>query len=229
MKIGGLQKTSLIEFPDKICAIIFTQGCNFRCPYCHNPELVEPEKFSNLISEEEIFSFLKKRKKYLNAVSITGGEPCLQKDIFEFMDKIKNMGFLIKLETNGSFPEVIKTSIKKSFVDYLSMDIKGPFEKYDKIVRVKIDISKIKESINLIMNSGLNYEFKTTVVKSLITKKDFESIGNSIKGAKLYFLQKFVSIKLLDPDFSKEETYSDEEFEEIKNLMKNYVSECEIR
>jgi len=229
MKIGGLQKTSLIEFPGKICAIIFTQGCNFRCPYCHNPELVEPEKFSNLISEEEIFSFLKKRKKYLNAVSITGGEPCLQKDIFEFMDKIKNMGFLIKLETNGSFPEVIKTSIKKSFVDYLSMDIKGPFEKYDKIVRVKIDISKIKESINLIMNSGLNYEFKTTVVKSLITKKDFESIGNSIKGAKLYFLQKFVSIKLLDPDFSKEETYSDEEFEEIKNLMKNYVSECEIR
>ena len=229
MKIGGLQKTSLIEYPGEICAIVFTQGCNFRCPYCHNPELVKPGKNSNRISEEEILSFLNKRKNYLQAVAISGGEPCLHKDILEFLKEIKKMGFLTKLETNGNFPEIIEKAIEKKLVDYLSMDIKGPFEKYDKIVRVKVEIPKIKESINLIMNSGLNYEFKTTVVKSLINKEDFKTIGNSIKGAKLYFLQKFVTAKLLDPDFSKEKTYSDEEFEEIKNLMENYVSKCKIR
>jgi len=229
MKIGGLQKTSLIEYPGKICAIVFTQGCNFRCPYCHNPELVKPGKNSNRISEEEILSFFKKRKKYLQAVAISGGEPCLQQDILEFLKEIKKMGFLVKLETNGSFPEIIEKAIEKKLVDYLSMDIKGSFEKYDKIVRVKVEIPKIKKSINLIMNSGLNYEFKTTVVKSLINKEDFKTIGNSIKGAKLYFLQKFIPTKLLDPDFSKEETYSDEEFKKIKNLMENYVSKCKIR
>jgi len=229
MKIGGLHKTSLIDYPGKICAIIFTQGCNFKCPYCHNPELVNPEEFSALIPEEEIFSFLEKRKKYLDAVSITGGEPLIQKDILEFLGKLKKLGFLIKIDTNGSLPEILQEIIEKNLVNYISMDVKGPLEKYDLIIGVKIDTEKIKESIELIKNSNIDYEFKTTVVKKFLDEKDFIKIGQLLKGTKLYFLQKFVPTKTVNKDFLEEKTYSDEEFENIKNIMKEYVLECKIR
>ena len=229
MKIGGLHKTSLIDYPGKICAIIFTQGCNFKCPYCHNPELVNPEEFSALIPEEEIFSFLEKRKKYLDAVSITGGEPLIQKDILEFLGKLKKLGFLIKIDTNGSLPEILQEIIEKNLVNYISMDVKGPLEKYDLIIGVKIDTEKIKESIELIKNSNIDYEFKTTVVKKFLDEKDFIKIGQLLKGTKLYFLQKFVPTKTVNKDFLEEKTYSDEEFENIKNIMKEHVLECKIR
>ena len=229
MLIGGFQKFSLIDYPGKLCAIIFTQGCNYRCPYCHNPELVKPELFEEPIPEEEIFSFLKSRKGKLEAVEITGGEPTLQKDLLEFVKKIKDMGFLMKLDSNGTHPEIIEEAIKLNLVDYLAMDIKAPLEKYEKVVRANTDIKKIEENIDLIMNSGLNYEFRTTVVKSLLSKEDIIEIGKIIKGAKNYYLQKFVPSKTLDPSFAKAETYSDSEFKDFKKNLENYVDNCLIR
>jgi pyruvate formate lyase activating enzyme len=229
MKIGGLQKVSLIDFPDRISCIIFTQGCNLRCPYCHNPELVIPENFSEIISEKDFFSFLQKRKKYLEGVSITGGEPCLQKDLLEFSEKIKNMGFAVKLDTNGCFPRIIKNASEKKLLDYIAMDVKAPAEKYNILVGKKIDTGKITKSIELIKNSGLPYEFKTTVVKSQLSFHDMGKIGEMIKGAKSYYLQKFIPSKTLDPSFMKETTYTDEEFEKIKKIMSDYAENVNVR
>ena len=229
MIIGGFQKFSLIDYPGKICAIVFTRGCNFRCPYCHNPELVNTELFLSPISEEEIFSFLEKRKGKLDAVEITGGEPTLQPDLIEFLGKIKDMGFLVKLDSNGTNPDVIEEVIKNKLVDYLAMDVKAPLEKYKEITCVDVDTHKIRSNIKLIMNSGIDYEFRTTIVKSLLSKEDIIKIGELIKGANLYILQKFVPSKTLNPDFVNETTYSDEEFTEMKNKMEKYVKRCIVR
>lgn len=229
MKIGAIQKTSLIEFPKVISCIVFTQGCNFRCPYCHNPELVLPEQFQASIPEGEIFNFLEKRKKYLEGVCITGGEPSIQKDIIDFIRKIKDMDFKVKFDTNGSDPKIIEKLIKENLIDYISMDIKGPFKKYEEICGVKIDTEKIRDSVEIIKNSEIDYEFRTTVVKSQIEISEFEEIGKIINGAKKYYLQKFIPSKLVNPNFLKEITYSDEEFEKAKNIIKKYVNFCEIR
>jgi len=229
MRIGAVQKTSLIEYPGKISAIIFIQGCNFRCPYCHNPELVIPSTFAAPVPEEEITAFLKSRIGYLEAIVITGGEPCLNNDLIEFMDKIKNFGFCLKLETNGSFPEKISEIIERGVVDYIGMDIKGPPGKYERIVKADIDSGRILESVEIIKNSGLSYEFQTTVVRSMLEKEDFERIGELVRGAGRFFLQKFRPTKTLDPDFLNEESYSEGELEEFRGILKRYVTECEIR
>ena len=229
MNIGGFQRFSLIDYPGKICAIVFTRGCNFRCPYCHNPELVDLEKFSKSVSEEEIFSFLEKRKGKLDAVSITGGEPTLQKELIEFLKKIKNMDYLVKLDSNGTYPGIIEKIISEGLVDYLAMDVKAPLEKYDEVVRAHVDKDKVKRSIELIKNSGLDHEFRTTVLKSQLSKDDIIEIGKLIKGAKLYVLQKFVPSKILDPKFIDEKTYTDEEFEQLKKELGKYVDKCVVR
>jgi len=229
MDVGGFQEFSLIDYPGKLCAIVFTQGCNFRCPYCHNSDLVEPKKFMKKIPEEEIFTFLEERKGKLDAVSITGGEPTLQKDLIDFIIKSKKMGFLVKLDTNGSNPEILKKIFKKGIVDYISMDVKAPPEKYSDISGSKIDTSKIKNSIELIKNSGLNYEFRTTLVKDQLTPEDIEDIGKFIKGAKNYVLQKFIPKNTLDPEFLKKETYSEKEFEEFRIKLEKYVEVCKVR
>ncbi len=224
MQIGGIQKTSLLDFPDKISAIVFTQGCNFRCGYCHNPELIV---LKNEASNIDFFEFLKTRQGKLDGVVITGGEPCLQKDLIDFIKRIKDMGFLVKLDTNGTMPEVLKSALP--LVDYVAMDIKAPIEKYPDIVRVKINPNKILESISLIINSGVDYEFRTTVVKSQLGYDDFGQIGKLIKGAKRYYLQKFVPSKTLDENLMKETTYSTEEFEQIKNILNKYIDNVSLR
>lgn len=230
MIIGGFQRFSLIDYPGKICAIIFTQGCNFRCPYCHNPELVNPKLFQEPIDEDDIFRFLEMRKGKLDAVEITGGEPTLQPDLIEFMRKIKAMGFLIKLDTNGTNPEVVEKIIKNKLVDYIAMDVKAPLEKYEKVVRAKVDKQKIKEAISLIMNSHIDYEFRTTIIKNILTKEDIIDIAKTIKGSKLYVLQKFIHSKILDPSLAKRaKTFSDAELETIRSEAEKYVKECVIR
>jgi anaerobic ribonucleoside-triphosphate reductase activating protein len=156
--------------------ILFTQGCNFRCPYCHNPELIE-FKPHNPIEQEEVLSFLEKRRGKLDAVSITGGEPTLQPDLIDFLEKIKSMNYLIKLDSNGSHPEILEKIVEKGVVDYLAMDVKGPLKKYQEVVNSNVNADKIKESISLIMNSGLDYEFRTTVVKSQLSPEDIVEIG----------------------------------------------------
>jgi pyruvate formate lyase activating enzyme len=221
MKIGGLQRISLIDYPGKICAIIFTQGCNFRCPYCHNPELVDPRQYGPAVKEGDVLSFLEKRKGKLEAVTVTGGEPVIQKNLDGFLEKIKNMGYLIKVDTNGSKPEVLEKVIQKKLVDYLAMDIKGPLERYAQIASVKVDTSQISRSIELITSSGIEYEFRTTVVRSQLPLKELVSVAKLIKNARLYVLQSFVPNKTLDSAFLSETSYSSEEFSTIReNLEK---------
>ncbi len=229
MRIGGFQKFSLIDYPGKICAIVFTQGCNFRCPYCHNPELVKPSLFGKTIIEEEIFSFLEKRKGKLDAVEITGGEPTLQKDLVDFIHRVKEMGYLVKLDTNGSNPEMLEIIINHGLVDYIAMDIKAPLEKYKDVTHSVISPDKIKRSIRIIMNSNIKYEFRTTVAKSQLSREDIISIGKLIEGAKLYVLQRFIPSKTLDPNFLNEKTYSDGELESLKRKLEKFVCRCLVR
>lgn len=221
MIIGGLQKTSLLDFPEKIAAIVFTMGCNFRCGYCHNPELINGEA-----KIEEVFEFLKTRQGKLDGVVITGGEPCLQKDLPEFIKQVKKLGFAVKLDTNGSFPEMLEKVLPD--LDYVAMDIKAPLEKYSQIVNVDVDTSKILKSIEVLKNGGVDYEFRTTVVKSQLSFEDFEKIGQLIQGAPRYYLQRFEASKILDKSLENEKTYSTEEFERIIDMLKSYVK-AEVR
>lgn len=225
MQIGGVQKTSLLDFPEKISTIVFTQGCNFRCGYCHNPELIfqkEPA-WTNV----GFFDFLYKRKGKLDGVVITGGEPCLQVDLIDFIKEIKNMDFLVKLDTNGSFPNVLEKALP--FLDYIAMDIKAPLCKYKEISQVDVDTNKIERSIKLIMNSGIDYEFRTTVVKKQLEFDDFDKIGDLLQGAKQYYLQKFVPSKTLDKNFMFASTYSDKDFEIILDKLRSKINNVSLR
>ena len=230
MIFGGFQKFSLIDYPGKICAIVFTQGCNFRCPYCHNPELVEFNRQDYVAPEEdEIISFLEWRKGKLDALTVTGGEPLLQSDLGTFLTRVKELGYLIKLDTNGSLPSELENVIKNRLIDYIAMDVKAPIDKYSEVIRARIDTDKILRSINLIMDSGLEYEFRTTVVKDLLCKDDILKIGPLVHNACLYVLQKFVPSKTLDKEFINSPGYSDEAMEEFREMMEGFASECIVR
>lgn len=227
MRIGGLQQCSLLDYPEHICAIVFTVGCNFRCPYCHNPELVDetaPE-----IDQENFFTFLKKRVGKLDGVTITGGEPTLHTDLLPFMKRIKELGFKVKLDSNGTNPAVLKQAVSEGLVDYLAMDIKAPLAKYTMTVARPVDTQAIKESIDWLLSNPVAYEFRTTVVKSMLSLEDFHIMGQEIAGAKVYYLQKFTPTKLLNPGFLKKTTYTDEEFTNLAQIMEQYVETCLIR
>lgn len=225
MQIGGVQKTSLLDFPEKLSAIVFTQGCNFRCGYCHNPELIVMKNPAWTVPD--FFKFLNTRRGKLDGVVITGGEPCLQPGLLDFVKEIKKSGFLVKLDTNGTFPEKIREVLP--YLDYIAMDIKAPVEKYPLVTNSKINPEKITQSIDLIMNCGIDYEFRTTVVKSQLAYEDFENIGKLIYGAKRYYLQKFIPSKTLDDKMMCEKTYTDEEFKEIIEILKPCIKEVSVR
>jgi pyruvate formate lyase activating enzyme len=230
MIIGGFQRFSLIDYPGRICAIVFTQGCNFRCPYCHNPELVDTNPLEGqAIAQDEVLSFLEARKGKLEAVTATGGEPLLQTDIGDFLSSVKSLGYLVKLDTNGSFPSRLETVLKSNAVDYVAMDIKAPIDKYEQVVRRRIDKDRILRSVRLIMNYGSDYEFRTTMVKPLLEEDDFVEIGKMIQGARLYVLQRFVPSKALDDSFLGADTYSDDELDSIQGQMDGYVQRCIMR
>ena len=224
MKIGGLQKTSLLDYPDCISTIIWTIGCNFNCPFCYNKNLVTGK--TQTIPEDEVLNFLQKRKGILEAVVITGGEPLIQKDIVDFTKKVKELGYLIKIDTNGTFPEKFKELIDGKLVDYVAMDVKAPKKKYDQLAGVKTDITKIEKSIDIIKNGALNYEFRTTFVPDLLKKEDMIEIAKWLEGSKRFYLQQFknnpplISSKLDNVvPYSKEKFI--ETFEEIKPFFKN--------
>ena len=191
MLIGGFQKMTMLDYPGKIACTVFTHGCNFKCPFCHNARLVTEE--AQLFCEEEIFAYLNKRKGILDGVCISGGEPMLQSDLFDFMERVKALGLLIKLDTNGYFPDRLQYAIRNKLVDYVAMDIKNCREKYALTAsKNDLDISKIEKSVELLMTSGIEYEFRTTVTKELHTRQDFVKIGEWIKGAERYYIQNFV-------------------------------------
>jgi len=228
MKIGGLQKTSLLDYPGTISAIVWTIGCNFRCPFCYNKNLVLGN--IEIYKEEEIFSFLNKRKGLLEAVVITGGEPLLQDDILDFSSKIKKQGYLLKIDTNGNYPEKLKELIDKKLVDYIAMDVKAPKEKYNKLTDVKTDISKIEESIDIIRNSALDYEFRTTFIPGFLTKEDILNIAKWLEGSKRYYLQQFKSdAPLISSKLQNTVPYSKEELIETLNAIKPYFENCDVR
>ena len=226
--IGGIKKSSLMEFPNKISAIIFTQGCNFNCGFCHNPMLLKANEGNYTINS--FFDFLETRKGKLDGVVITGGEPTLQLDLKYVIKRIKNMGFLVKLDTNGYKPEVLKDLLSENLLDYIAMDIKAPLEKYSFVANINTDTDKIQKSIELIMNSSIDYEFRTTFMPYYHKIEDFEKIGLMIKGAKKYYLQKFeVQSEINNPDLKNEKNYSDKDIEKIINILKRYVLNTELR
>ena len=180
MNLAGFTKTSFIDYPGKISSIFFTVGCNFNCVYCHNWQIISGTSLHSKEIEKKGFEWLEKKKDVIEGVSITGGEPCLQKDLISFISLLKEKGFLVKLDTNGSFPEVVKEVLEKKLIDYIAMDVKAPFSKYSEIVGVDIDISLLKKSIRLIMESGIDYEFRTTAYP-LLSLEDYKEISLQIK------------------------------------------------
>lgn len=190
MQISGIQKNSFIDYPGKIAAVIFTPGCNLNCFYCHNKILLSQNAYKNLLDTEEILKFLYDRKNFLDGVVISGGEPTLQARLEEFIQNVKRMGYPVKLDTNGINPHILKKLIDSKLLDYVAMDIKAPSYKYVDICRVETDIDKIQESIDLLMQGKVDYEFRTTFVPQL-DDKDIICIAKRIKGARLYVLQQF--------------------------------------
>jgi pyruvate formate lyase activating enzyme len=229
MKIGGLQKVSLIDYPEVICGVIFLQGCNFKCSYCHNPELVEPKLFGPCLDEKNILKFLATRVGKLDAVSITGGEPTIQEDLILFIKKIRKLGFAVKLDSNGSQPDIIKKLLDEKLIDFIALDIKAPLGKYESITRVPIDTQSIQESIGLILKSKIPHEFRTTVVSAQLMAKDILEIAKLISGAKRYALQKFMPTKTLDKKFIKEKTWPDDELEKIKKRLEKDIPSVIVR
>jgi pyruvate formate lyase activating enzyme len=229
IKIGGLHKVSLIDFPGKISAIVFMQGCNFRCPYCHNPELVIEKLYGPCLEEEDILAFLEKRRGKLDAVTITGGEPTLQEGLPEFIRRVRDLGFLIKLDTNGSHSAMIRSMIEKNLLDYIAMDIKGPLQRYDRVCRVNVDKDEIESSVRAIMNASIDYEFRTTLVENLLSPEDIRAMGELLRGARLFVLQNFTPSKTLDERYLNRKPLSPEDLGQIKSELAAYVKKIAIR
>ena len=228
MLIGGLQKTTLVDYPGKIAATIFTIGCNYRCSFCHNPEIVKG--IAKVIPEETIFEFLKSRKDLVDGVCITGGEPTLQNDLLDFIKRIKHLGYAVKLDTNGHRPQVIKKLIDKGLIDYIAMDIKAPWKQYLKVVTRDSDLEKVKESVLMIKEGRIPYEFRSTVLPALHSENDIVAMARQIKGADKYFLQQFRPAgALVDPEFLSKVTYTKKQLTEIMQTFKDWFKVCRVR
>lgn len=228
MRIQGLQKLTLLDFPERVACTVFFAGCNFRCPFCHNASLVVDIPPEGDVTEDEFFSFLKKRRGILDGVCITGGEPLLQPGIEDFIRRIKELEYAVKLDTNGSFPEKLKSLVEEGLVDYVAMDIKNCPEDYGVTAGVSnLDVAPIIESVAYLKEGHVPYEFRTTVVKNYHTKESVEKIGQWLRGTERYFLQNFVdSGDLIGKDT---EGCSEEEMKEFLEVVRKYVPSAEIR
>ena len=228
MVIQGLQKLTLLDYPGKVACTIFTAGCNFRCPFCHNASLVVDTYKNKEIKLDDIFAFLKKRMGVLDGVCVTGGEPLIQPDIEPFLRRIKDMGYAEKLDTNGSFPDKLKRLVDEKLVDYVAMDIKNSQESYGKTIGIQdYDIRNIHRSVQYLLSDAVPYEFRTTVVLEFHQRSDFESIGRWIKGAQRYYLQQFVD----SGDLIREGLHGYDKviMEQALEVVSKYVQAAEIR
>jgi len=235
MKIAAIQKTTFIDYPGKISCIIFTSWCNFRCHFCHNPEMVIPEEIArvshDMIEEQSFLNFLDKRKGMLDAVVICWWEPTLQPDLYGFIKKIKNKWFLVKLDTNGRDFKMVERLISEWLIDYVAMDIKHPHEQYEKLVWVKLNTdfyTNYHATVQLLLEWKIDYEFRTTVMKPHHGLQEIEEIAVYIKWAKNYFIQNFVAGKMINPKFNAN-SLSQQELEDMKAIAEKYVQKCEIR
>jgi len=232
MQIKGFQKTSMVDYPEKIVSVIFLTNCNFRCPYCHNPEIVLNDPKIEEIPQEEVIEYMKEKRKWVDGICITGGEPCLHKDLPEFIEKIKKEGFLVKLDTNGTNHEMIKELLDKKLLDFISMDIKSSLENYEKIVKINFGNfgkNKIERCVDIIRNSGVDYEFRTTILPELHSREDLKKIGEWLKGSKNFALQNFRPGKCLNPSYNKKSRFKKEELEDFKLMLEPYFEKVKIR
>jgi len=233
MLIAGVQKLTTLDYPGHLAAIVFTAGCNFRCGYCHNPHLVDPEQVKNsvkdLIPEEVFFNFLEKRKGLIDGVCITGGEPTIQPDLMEFALKIKKEGFLVKIDTNGTNVKVLEKLLENKAVDYFAMDIKTSPENYNIEVGLRCSSEEIKKSKEFIQNCGLPYEFRTTAMKEKHTPEIFEEIGRWLAGAESFYIQNFRNKVVLNKKYESYHGFSEKELALLKSIMDKYVKNCGIR
>ncbi len=225
MKISGLQKLTLLDYPGKVACTIFTPGCNLRCPFCHNATLVF--SCTDEIGEENVLSFLQKRAGVLDGVCVTGGEPLLQKDIADFLQKVKALGYLVKLDTNGTFPERLLPLLEAKLVDYVAMDIKASPDNYDTATGVATDLEKVRRSVDLLKNSGVAHEFRTTTVKGIHTAADFEAIAQWLAGEEQFFIQQYkVADDMIGEPF---ESFSKEELEAFAAIVAKTVKTVAVR
>lgn len=228
MQIYGFNKTTLLDYPEHVAATVFTGGCNFRCPFCHNGGLVLSPNWEERIEEEEVLSYLKKRQGILEGVCITGGEPTLQKDLRDFICKVKDMGYLVKLDTNGYRPQVLWNLMQEGLLDYVAMDIKASKENYAVAAGVEgLDISRIEESVGILKGGKVPYEFRTTVVKGIHSIEEFEEIGQFLAGSRAYYLQQYrendnVIVQGYD-------AFSKAEMESMALLARKYIDKVVLR
>ena len=228
MVFHGFQKMTMLDFPGYVACTVFTPGCNFLCPFCHNSLLVTKVNENEMYSEDEILAYLKKRKGVIDGICISGGEPLMHDDIFDFVKKVKETGVLVKIDTNGSFPDKLKKLIDSGNIDYVAMDIKNCPEKYSKTTGIQdFDITPIRKSVELLLEGRIAYEFRTTVVKELHTPQDMVEIGELIKGADKYFLQHFIES---ESNIQQGLTALDrEEMENLRNSVVRFVKNAELR
>ena len=227
MQIHGFNKTTLLDYPGIVAATVFTGSCNFRCPYCQNADLVLDPLSQPIVPTEDILSHLAKRKGITKGICITGGEPTLQKDLPDFIRQCKDLGLLVKLDTNGYRPEVLRALLKEKLLDYVAMDIKSSLARYTEVAGVKLDTALIKESVDMLISAGIDYEFRTTVVRELHDADVMEGIAGLIDGAGKYFLQGYVdSERVISPGFT---AYSHKELENFLPIFEGRVKKTEIR
>jgi pyruvate formate lyase activating enzyme len=219
--IKNLLESSFIDYPKKISMVIFTAGCNFQCHYCHNPELVNPEL--PFMSEDKVLKKIEEKKEWVDGIVITGGEPTLHKDLPDFIKKIKKMGLMIKLDTNGTCPNMLKELFEEQLIDYIAMDVKAPLESYSKITRTEFNTNLIKQSIDLIKDSGVEYEFRTTILPKLLKEEDILKIGYLLNGAKLLVLQTFKNEKTLNSEYQTQPSYLKPQMEHFSRIIKPFI------
>ncbi len=228
--IKHIQGITLLDYPNKVASTLFTAGCNFRCPFCHNTELIENDPNMPDIPYEEVFARLNERKTFIDGICITGGEPLLTRDMIDFLKQLKdNVGLPIKIDTNGYTPEILNDIINQNLVNYIAMDIKTSFEKYHIATGLNINTDKIKESIDIIMNSNIDYEFRTTVVPEIVDSDDIRNIGSYIVGAKKFALQQFRRMKTYDEKYQELYPYKPEELRKFEDILKQFLNNIEIR
>ncbi len=229
MRIGGMLRFSLIDYPEHLAAVLFTQGCPFRCDYCHNPALVLPQRYGPVLDEAVIWRFLAQRIGQLEAVVISGGEPTIHADLPQWIDRIRGLGYRVKLNTMGLAPHVLEGLLSAGKLDYVAMDIKAPLERYAEVVHYPVKAATLGQSIDLIMQSGVDYEFRTTVVQSQLSAADIQQIGAVLRGAKRYILQAFKPNQCLNPVFNQESSYSPEVLAQFARDLSADIPDCRVR
>jgi pyruvate formate lyase activating enzyme len=233
IKIKAFIKNSLLDWDGKIVSVVYLPECNFRCPFCQNVDLILSANNLKTIEFKEIVAYLDRSKIFIDGVCITGGEPCLYDDLSQLLQRFKSLGFLVKLDTNGSYPRRLQEIINSKLVDYIAMDIKAPLEESRYLEACGIQknqiLYEIKKSMSIIMNSYIDYEFRVTVVPTLHTKREILQIAKSIRGAKKLALQNFSNHKTLNPEFERIKPYSIKQLEEMAESLKDYVGECVVR